>query len=1267
LSRALTIAALVCALVLAPRRARAESTERLIESLAARVLAGRLEVGRATLGRTIELRDLVLRDSDGELIARVARARLQVPAGAILGASVIEALELEGVAVKLRRLPDGRVGTGPILRRAGGGGGGAERALAIERLEVRGPLVLGFPDRAPSTIALAFAGRLAASNGALRVELDRVVLTVGKLVVGGRGSIDVPAAGATPKVSLRGQLSGVPTALARALQLASAATERAPWEWELAIDGPQPHAKAVVRPPHGELRLEAAAADWRAHLIAHGLDLADLAGGVAPGAIAIAAQGELAPDDAGELRADLVAADLRRIAEASGRATAHLELRSTGDLRSLSGSLRASGSNVWNGGLELGEVNARIAGDRRRIEVTASSHGSRGAVELSAEATPAWTEDRPAGFDGRILQLSLEGRGQRWRLERPARIQLARALILDQVALGREGGPEHLTLAGRVELRAGRLDLQATARQLALRTLAGALGAELALPELAVDARARVHGALGAPLVELQADGIAPPDPRVGRGPASVHVTARLADRRLTGKAALAADDAQLAATFDLPAVRSAAPLKLHAHATAVPLAWLRPLAPGVKVDGTTALDLDLSGTRLQPRLDATLTARLAGGGALDARLRAPLPGPGAAARVPLDGTLGLHAIPLGRLLPPLPATLVLDGALRLTGTAGDPLLEGQVSAGGTTSIGAASTRLTVRWQRALEATVDATLDGAPLASGRGTLSLPLASVVRGTVDRDAPLVFDGTLPGLGIDRLAPPALALGGVVSGTIALRSPLSAPVATVHLGTPALTVAGSPLGPAAIEATLDRTGARAELSARPPGGGSFRIDGEATAARRAVHLRAGALAFDVREATGRVEIEGVLDADLSVTDDGTLHPSGTCRVSRGVLHLGHDRLDGLQLSANLEPGRLVLSHLELARRAGRLSATGELRLDGLRPGALTAQLHAHELPLERDNLGLWLDADATLALERDAHGLSGELRITRGDAHVVRAGAGRTLQPIGPLADVTVIDRLKGPAVVPVTVAIPRLRLPFALRIEVPGPFHITSRELDVSARGSLALESDAGLLSLTGRAEALRGGHLELFDRRYDLERAAITFRGARKPELDVAVSRELGETLLTLEIRGPTDNPQVRLTADPPLYDETQIGGLVAAGDPQAAASSSQIGHQMVGVITGLIAGRLRDKLAPALPVDVIKVAPGATSATPSRLEIGKFVLGDRLYVSYVYQFGGLTLPTRRLNAHEAQVQLKLVRRLSLDARYGDAGAGALDLTFTLRK
>ena len=50
---------------------------------------------------------------------------------------------------------------------------------------------------------------------------------------------------------------------------------------------------------------------------------------------------------------------------------------------------------------------------------------------------------------------------------------------------------------------------------------------------------------------------------------------------------------------------------------------------------------------------------------------------------------------------------------------------------------------------------------------------------------------------------------------------------------------------------------------------------------------------------------------------------------------------------------------------------------------------------------------------------------------------------------------------------------------------------------------------------------------------------------------------------------------------------------------------------MVGVITNVATGFLRENLA----LYVLMVQPGATSAAPSRIEAGKFIFGDRVYVS----------------------------------------------------
>jgi autotransporter translocation and assembly factor TamB len=688
----------------------------------------------------------------------------------------------------------------------------------------------------------------------------------------------------------------------------------------------------------------------------------------------------------------------------------------------------------------------------------------------------------------------------------------------------------------------------------------------------------------------------------------------------------------------------------VHAHVAALPLAWIKPGLAGVgSVDG------DVTGTWRDPRLEARLQATLDGGGAVQAQVRAPLPvGDRAFGTTPLDGLLTIRALSLTPLWPELPLPVVLDGSLHLTGSASDPALDGQVTAHAATKLGMLEVASTLTWRTTLEATLQAGLDRMALLSGHGAAAIPLAKLVREPVDRDAAVSFEGTVDDVDLASRLP---SLSGTLAGKITMRSTLAAPLVTAALTARNLAVAGAPLGSAPVTARLDRTGLSAVLQAHPPGGGFLNADVHLGAGQRRLHVAADRLKLAAANAQLRAEAQ--LDADVTIDDD---HPRGLLTVSHGTIAWAGEPVEQALLKGHFEPGRLRIDDLRARVGNGGVEANGELVLDGLVPRSLALSLRTHELPLSRDTLGLWLDAEASLQLRRTGDGVDGVLQVARGEAHVVRAGAGRTLQPTGPLADVTIVGV---PAAGLTPMPLPRPTLPLHLRIDVPGRFHIASQELDVMARASLEVDSRTGV---TGRAEAAPGGHLELFDRRYDVDRAILDFAAGRTPEVDLAVSRELGEVLLTLEVHGPIDAPtDVRMVADPPLYDATQIGGLVAAGDPRADASTGQIGQRMVGVVTGLIAGRLRDRVAPALPVDVVKLEPGATAATPSRLEIGKFVLGDRVYVSYNYQFGGLVLPQRRINAHEAQVQLKLVRRLSLDARYGDAGAGALDLTFTLRR
>jgi hypothetical protein len=410
--------------------------------------------------------------------------------------------------------------------------------------------------------------------------------------------------------------------------------------------------------------------------------------------------------------------------------------------------------------------------------------------------------------------------------------------------------------------------------------------------------------------------------------------------------------------------------------------------------------------------------------------------------------------------------------------------------------------------------------------------------------------------------------------------------------------------------------------------------------------VRLIASALRLSASSGAGKLSAEARLDADLTVLYDGVPRPSGTLKLSDGAIAIGGEHIGGLTARGTITPGKLELDKLSLTHRHGRLDASATLALEGLVPRAIDARLHAKELPFSRANIGVWLDGDATLHLERGKDGLTGLFRLERGGAHLSRAGAGRDLQPTGPLADVTIKHQHAG--VTPISM--PTEQTPLKLRIEVPGPFRIASPELELDARAALTIDTREGI---EGSAEALPGGYLEIIGRRYEIDHARVQFARSWKPTIDLRVTREVGDTLIILDVTGPSDDLKPVLSSDPPS-DAKRIGAIMMSGDARSGSD------------TGVLTSIMGQSFTKVLPLDVVKLEPGQGNA-PTRFELGRYFWNDRLYVAYALQFGGIVMPNRPQNLAQIEARLTLVRRLSLDVYFGDALGSGLALTYTLRR
>jgi translocation and assembly module TamB len=209
-----------------------------------------------------------------------------------------------------------------------------------------------------------------------------------------------------------------------------------------------------------------------------------------------------------------------------------------------------------------------------------------------------------------------------------------------------------------------------------------------------------------------------------------------------------------------------------------------------------------------------------------------------------------------------------------------------------------------------------------------------------------------------------------------------------------------------------------------------------------------------------------------------------------------------------------------------------------------------------------------------------------------------------------------------------------------------------------------------MRLTGQVHT-SGGWLELLGRRYNIEKARVGFGGEAEldPEIDVRLTRELSQTRLIIEVHGTAKKPALTLTCDPPIYDQSEVIAAILSGDPATQrVDDRSLDSKVTGAISGLLVGKIKDQIAPGLPIDVIKVDTGTEGATglgDTRVEVGKYIT-DTVYVSYVHQFGSTFVGTQRFNSNEADLEWRFKKRYELETGFGDAAVGKVNLFWTVR-
>ena len=637
-----------------------------------------------------------------------------------------------------------------------------------------------------------------------------------------------------------------------------------------------------------------------------------------------------------------------------------------------------------------------------------------------------------------------------------------------------------------------------------------------------------------------------------------------------------------------------------------------------------------------------------------------------------------LSRLPLARFGVAAPVGAgVVEAALELHGTAHEPQLKATVDVRKLQLAGVDQIDASVQAsyaQRRAKLAFTGKLRGAPLLTAQAESSLDVQKLMDGQPWKDAPLRVDAQIPSYDLSRVQK----LGGVVAGNLRVRGTLGNPTADAKLDAERLRLGELRFARFAVSGGFDGKLASAKIDAQQASGGSIKANASVPSDPEApVNVQLDAKQLDLQIGNGGLgglrTLRGKVEASLRVSGLRK-QPSiaGDLRVDDGSLAISSDpRLyKDLTMHLNIKDGLVTLEKLAVKVGSGSALASGTARLGGVTPLAVDATAELQKFPFMQGNMGAWVDAKINLKGQREGQSLKGTLTVQQGTANLPKIAGGRSLQSTGPLADVVFTDAVAerqrsaqkkaARTDAPVTAVI---------AAHIPGPFRVRSKELMTDLKGDFDIELAGSTPRLYGSVQT-DWGHVELLGRRYEIERVRVGFDGQPQPDpqLDVRITRQITDTMLSIEVHGTAKKPKLVLSADPAIYDESQIIGIIISGDPGSRQiSDKSADSKVVGALSGLLVNKIKDQLAPGLPIDVIKVDTGGNDYAglgTTRLEVGKY-LTDNVYLSYVHQFGTPT-GTRKLNSNEANLEYRFKKRYQVASRYGDAGVGAIDFYWSVR-
>ena len=520
-----------------------------------------------------------------------------------------------------------------------------------------------------------------------------------------------------------------------------------------------------------------------------------------------------------------------------------------------------------------------------------------------------------------------------------------------------------------------------------------------------------------------------------------------------------------------------------------------------------------------------------------------------------------------------------------------------------------------------------------------------------------------------------------GGTLDGKIDIAGTVGKPTAKALFTARDITVPSEAAKPVqavkelTIQANWDGEAGTVAINGDETGGGKLQINAEARKDDFA-HAKASIVAskLDLAPLVPLMPgpaggMGGRLDANFAIsgTDPRTAQLGGTLALSEGRIPIAPVIGTLFHGDLKIEVKDKKLS-VRLAGKLGKgdIMLTADAPLDGFSPSGGTAKLTIHKVQLIGTTEPI-IDGTVDANVARVDNKWTANINVDH--AHVVIPDTkGEKLEPVGAPPDLVYkggAQHIQPASQVQGEGGTPARKAPtnpiFIANITVKNT-HVESTEVRGYVNGKLHVTMDDHEMGVMGGIW-LAGGDLDLFDRRYQVERAALHFDGSVDPMLDVRIIHDFPDVTTVTEVHGRMSKPELTMSSQPATYSQAELLGFLLGGEPGGDPNQAPSARDKVtGAGASFLANQVGGYVKKALPVDIDVLKYESASATSSAaVKVGTWIT-HTLFFAYREHISAR--PDE--NAGEAEVEYWIRRRLMVQGTVGDRGYDGVDLLWRRR-